>query len=193
MSGDDPRPASDASPLVRHLVELARQNVWANDRLHGACACLSDADRTAPRTSFFGSIHRTLAHILIVDLYYVGTLADGRAPYPAEDAEDHHPDYDALRAAQRASDRRLLGYCEALTPASLAGDVVFERDGGRLVPEHVVDVLPHLFLHQVHHRGQVHAMLSGTPVAPPQLDEYFLGLDTGMRAQELRRLGLPVR
>jgi uncharacterized damage-inducible protein DinB len=184
---------AETSALARHFVEMARQNVWANDRLHATCARLSNADRTAARTSFFGSIHRTLAHILIVDLYYVGTLADGRAPYPAEDAEDHHPDFDALRAAQAAIDRRLLGYCEALTSERLAGDVVFERDGGRMVGEHVVDVLPHLFLHQVHHRGQVHAMLSGTPVAPPQLDEYFLCMDTQLRATELRRLGLPVR
>ncbi len=184
---------AETSALARHFAEMARQNVWANDRLHAACARLSDADRTAARTSFFGSIHRTLAHILIVDLYYVGTLADGRAPYPAEDAEDHHPDFDALRAAQAAIDRRLLGYCEALTSERLAGDVVFERDAGRMVGEHVVDVLPHLFLHQVHHRGQVHAMLSGTPVPPPQLDEYFLCMDTELRAAALRRLGLPVR
>ena|SRR5689334_10835805 len=179
--------------LGRHFVELGRQNRWANDRLHAACARLPDAERKAPRTSFFGSIHRTLAHILVVDLYYVGTLADGQAPYPADDEEERHPDFDRLRAAQEASDRRLIAWCEALTPERIAGDVTFVRDGGRRVPERVVDVLPHLFLHQVHHRGQVHAMLSGTSVAPPQLDEYFLTLDTELRADELRRLGLPVR
>lgn len=186
------RDPSSAS-LGRHFVELARQNLWANDRLHAACARLSDADRTAPRTSFFGSIHRTLAHILVFDLYYVGTLVDGHAPYPSDDEEERHPDFDRLRAAQSVSDRRLIAWCEALTPERIAGDVTFVRDGGRTVREHVADVLPHLFLHQVHHRGQVHAMLSGTSVAPPQLDEYFLGLDTELRAAELRRLGLPVR
>jgi uncharacterized damage-inducible protein DinB len=73
------------------------------------------------------------------------------------------------------------------------GEVVLEREPGRKVRERLADVLPHLFLHQVHHRGQVHAMLSGTPVAPPQLDEYFLGQDSELRAAELRRLGLPLR
>jgi hypothetical protein len=29
----------------------------------------------------------------------------------------------------------------------------------------------HLFQHQIHHRGQAHAMLSGTSAAPPQLGE----------------------
>jgi uncharacterized damage-inducible protein DinB len=26
----------------------------------------------------------------------------------------------------------------------------------------------HLFAHQIHHRGQAHAMLAGTPLPPPQ-------------------------
>ena len=185
--------SADASALGRLFVEMARQNVWANDRLHAACTCLSDHERTAPRSSFFGSIHRTLAHILIVDRFYLGMLVDGRAERPADDAEDHHPDYHALRDAQAACDRRLLAYCEALTPEQVAGEVVLEREPGQKTHERLADVLPHLFLHQVHHRGQVHAMLSGTSVAPPQLDEYFLGMDKALRVGELRRLGLPVR
>jgi uncharacterized damage-inducible protein DinB len=188
-----PDATAQAGALARLFVEMARQNLWANDRLHAACASLSDQARKAARTSFFGSIHRTLAHILIVDLFYLGMLVDGRAERPADDAEDHHPDYDTLREAQAACDRRLLAYCESLTPEQVVGEVVLERDPGRKVRERLADVLPHLFLHQVHHRGQVHAMLSGTPVAPPQLDEYFLGQDAGLREAELRRLGLPLR
>jgi uncharacterized damage-inducible protein DinB len=59
--------------------------------------------------------------------------------------------------------------------------------------ETVSAVLAHLFQHQIHHRGQVHAMLSGTHVPPPQLDEYFLDQDAHLRAEELQTLGLPVR
>jgi uncharacterized damage-inducible protein DinB len=32
------------------------------------------------------------------------------------------------------------------------------------------EVLAHLFNHQTHHRGQAHAMLSSTKLAPPSLD-----------------------
>ena len=46
------------------------------------------------------------------------------------------------------------------------------------------------FLHQVHHRGQVHDMLSATPVAPPQLDEFLLAEDATIQAKEMTRLGL---
>ena len=51
-------------------------------------------------------------------------------------------------------------------------------------------MLAHLFVHQIHHRGQVHAMLSGTGVAPPQLDEFFLSQDAALRRPELAALGL---
>ena len=43
--------------------------------------------------------------------------------------------------------------------------------------ETIGNTLLHLFQHQIHHRGQAHAMLAGTSVAPPQLDEFFLEFD----------------
>ena len=50
-------------------------------------------------------------------------------------------------------------------------------------------VLAHLFMHQTHHRGQVHAMLCGTPVKPPQLDEFLLASDARFRVEDLKALG----
>jgi uncharacterized damage-inducible protein DinB len=47
----------------------------------------------------------------------------------------------------------------------------------------------HLFMHQTHHRGQVHAMLAGTAVRPPQLDEFLMPSDADLRAAEMAALG----
>jgi uncharacterized damage-inducible protein DinB len=57
------------------------------------------------------------------------------------------------------------------------------------VTDRVGDILMHLFQHQLHHRGQAHAMLSGTRVAPPQLDEYFLSADREVADRELAGAG----
>jgi len=46
---------------------LARFNEWANERIYGACAKLSDEDYKKDRRAFFGSIHNTLNHLLVVD------------------------------------------------------------------------------------------------------------------------------
>jgi uncharacterized damage-inducible protein DinB len=50
-------------------------------------------------------------------------------------------------------------------------------------------LLAHLFQHQIHHRGQVHAMLAGSPVAPPPLDEFFCAGEARLRAPEFAALG----
>jgi uncharacterized damage-inducible protein DinB len=172
---------------------MARNNAWANHRLYEACARLGDAERRAPRTSFFPTIHATLSHILVVDWYYVDALEEGgRGPALYADPEPI-ADFAELRAAQRDVDRRLIAWCERMTDTSAAAAVVLEREAGARHPERVADVLAHLFQHQIHHRGQVHAMLAGTSVTPPQLDEYFLREDAARRADELRTLGLPTR
>jgi uncharacterized damage-inducible protein DinB len=50
-------------------------------------------------------------------------------------------------------------------------------------------LLLHLFQHDIHHRGQAHAMLSGTSVKPPQLDEFFSIAEAPLRAAEFEQLG----
>ena len=81
-----------------------------------------------------------------------------------------------LAGAQRAADRRLIALCSGLTDAQLDGPVQVPRRDGILV-DRIGRILAHLFQHQIHHRGQAHAMLAGTPVPPPQLDEFFLAYD----------------
>ena len=181
-----------AMALVAHFRAMARNNAWANHRLLEACAGLGEDDYKARRTSFFPSIHLTLNHILLVDWYYLDALDNGgrrwRELYALGD--EPCPTFAALRQAQTAADRRLIGYCDGLGGAAVDAVVVLNRPGDARHPERISDVLAHLFQHAIHHRGQVHAMLAGTKVRPPQLDEFFLAQDAPLRAAELEALGL---
>jgi uncharacterized damage-inducible protein DinB len=47
----------------------------------------------------------------------------------------------------------------------------------------------HLMTHQIHHRGQVHDLLSGTDVKPPQLDEFIVADDAAARSEDMAQLG----
>ena len=144
----------------------------------------------APRTSFFPTLKATLNHNLTVDWYYVDALeGGGRGPALYADPEPC-AGFAALDAAQRAVDRRLIAYCDGLDAARAGATVVLIRASDQRNDEPAAGVLAHLFVHQIHHRGQVHAMLSGTPVAPPQLDEFFLAQDAPLRRAELDVLGL---
>lgn len=169
-------------------------NAWSNHRLLVACAGLDRDAYEATRTSFFPSIPLTLNHILTVDWYYLDALVKGgkgRSVFEPEYPMPAHADFAALAGAQRESDRALVDFVNRLDEGALDAPVDLERTDHVQV-EKAVDVLFHLFSHQTHHRGQVHAMLAGTKVAPPQLDEYWLRAELPLREAELRELGLPL-
>ena len=185
-----------ATGLVRHVVAMAHNSAWANHRLLSACEALTPAEFAAPRTGFFPSLRATFNHIYVVDLYYIDALEglDALRHYsqPDPDFADAH----SMRLAQTASDKRLIAFCERQTETTLDVDCVLPRPNRTPPPTRVGAVLAHLFQHQIHHRGQAHAMLSSTKVAPPQLDEFFLAGEehlrrVELRALDLRALGLP--
>ncbi len=179
-----------SSAALCYLRAMALNNLWANHRLLGACARLGQDELEAPRTGFFPSLIRTLNHILIVDRYYVAGL-EGRSIGPGEafGNEVPCPTMASLRPAQAEVDRRLVAVCRDLVPERLGEPVSLIR-ADHVQVERLDRVLLHLFQHQVHHRGQAHAMLSGTSIPPPQLDELFPAEDAPLRAADLAELGL---
>ncbi|HVH44506.1 MAG TPA: DinB family protein, partial [Labilithrix sp.] len=46
---------------------MARYNRWMNDKVYEVAEKLTDAERKEDRGAFFGSIHRTLNHLLLAD------------------------------------------------------------------------------------------------------------------------------
>jgi uncharacterized damage-inducible protein DinB len=173
---------------VALLRVMARANRLANHRLHGAVQALSYDDYHAPRTGFFPSIAKTLDHILAVDLYYIGCLAGDADPaahwhgfVPAATAAE-------LAARQAASDERLIALLDAMDHAGAEAIVAMPRSD-HVQRDRAAFMLLHLFMHQTHHRGQAHGMLSGTAVAPPQLDEFLMPSEAQLRRADMAALG----
>jgi uncharacterized damage-inducible protein DinB len=167
---------------------MAYNNGWANHRLIAACMHLSQADFVAPRSGFFPSLRATLNHILIIDRFYVDAMEGGTLGPAAWANQEPCDTAIMLRTAQSEIDRRLIAVVERLDSAGLDRVVEIHR-GDRIQRERMDRLLLHLFQHQVHHRGQAHAMLSATGVAPPQLDEFFAAGEAPLRAAEFAELG----
>ncbi len=176
-----------AFDAVRVFRKLAYNNALANIRLHRACAALQPGEFEAKRTSFFPSIKSTLNHILTVDWFYVDALEGGTLGLRAFDIEAPFDKLEDLSRQQADVDRRLVVLCEGLMPETATRTVAIQRSD-RIQRERADDVLSHLLQHQTHHRGQVHAMLAGTSVAPPQLDEFIVADDARFRDAELAEL-----
>lgn len=175
---------------LAHMLRIqAHANALANHRLHASMAPLDRAALHAPRVSFFPSLIATLNHILNVDGYYIAAL-QGKADadrcwkdfVPADDLPE-------LALRQRLSDAALITCCSTLDAAACERIVDMPRGNGRIQRDLACHVLAHLFMHQTHHRGQLHAMLSGTAVAPPQLDEFLMASEGHLRGGDMAALG----
>jgi uncharacterized damage-inducible protein DinB len=177
--------------MPSHLLTLramAYNNAWANHRLLSACNELTQSEFEAARTGFFPSIRATLNHVLVIDWFYVDALEGGKLgptawanPTPCATVQELH-------AAQAAVDRRLIAWCGSLDENG-PERIIHVHRGARVQSERADRLLLHLFQHQIHHRGQAHAMLSDTRVRPPQLDEFFSAAEAPLRAAEFEQLG----
>jgi uncharacterized damage-inducible protein DinB len=172
---------------------FARNNAFTNERLHAAIARLTPEAYVATRTSFFPSIHETAWHILLVDAYYLDAITGGgrgrRIDEDYTSLKDRRS-HAAIRAAQHEMDAKQIAFVATLTEEDLARVIAIERED-HVDRETIGDTLMHMNTHAIHHRGQVHAMLSGTDVKPPQLDEYFLAFDKPTAERELAVAGFP--
>ena len=175
--------------LADFLRVQVRANRLANRRLHAAMAPLTRAELHAPRIGFFPSLIETLNHVLSVDQYYTCALygePDGASHWARFVPADDLP---ALSECQRVCDERLIAFCDALDAAGCARGVAMDRGEGRVQHDCVANVLAHVAMHQTHHRGQLHAMLSATAVAPPQLDEFLMPSEAHFRVADMAALG----
>lgn len=170
----------------RMLRRMARNAQLANRRLDLACCALGPGEWEAVRTSFFPSLKETMVHLLNADRYYIDAVR-GERPAPAEAGGRATA---VEFAAERADvDAWFAAFTEDLAPSDLTRRVTIAWPE-KTLSETLGDTLLHVFLHGQHHRGQVHTMLSGSSVAPPQIDEFTLADDPESRTADLAALGL---
>jgi uncharacterized damage-inducible protein DinB len=156
-----------------HYRMFGHYNAWANRRLYDAAARLTGEQYRADRGAFFKSVHGTLNHLLATDRIWMRRFTgEGDAP----DRLDAilFEKFDELRGAREAEDRRIVDYVDRLDDIRIAGTIKYRRVS---TPEEFVQplapALAHWFNHQTHHRGQVHALLTGLGGDAPELDLLF--------------------
>jgi uncharacterized damage-inducible protein DinB len=146
--------------LAKQVQIMAAYNRWMNDKLYAVCAQLTDEERKLDRRSFFGSIHRTLNHLLLADRVWFGRFI-GR-PFKVQGLDQElYADFAELRVERAATDREIEDWTRTLTDAALASKLEYQSivNPAPRVSDLWVCVT-HFFNHQTHHRGQVTALLS---------------------------------
>lgn len=126
------------------------------------------------RPSFFGSIVKTLNHVLVCDRLWFGRI-EGKAPGVSRLDEVLYEDPQALYGAREDFDAHIIRTIDGWDEARLAATFRYANMAGEIFEQPLHPVLTHVFNHQTHHRGQVHQMLSESGAEPPAIDLiYFL-------------------
>lgn len=157
---------------------MSRYNAWQNNSLYREANVIGQDARRLDRGAFFGSIHQTLAHILWGDQIWMHRFEGWDAPpQDFKDNIDTPPAWDDLCETRQAFDAQLSTWADGLTDADLSGDMSWYSGATQ---SHVTRsralLVSHMFNHQTHHRGQVHAMLTAVGAKPDDTDLPFMGL-----------------
>jgi uncharacterized damage-inducible protein DinB len=149
---------------------FAHYNAWANGRLYAAVALLAPEQYRADRGAFFKSVHGTLNHLLATDRIWMQRFT-GKGDAPNRLDAILFERFHELRAARETEDRRIFDFVDSLDDARIAGTIKYRRvSSPELFEQQLAPALAHWFNHQTHHRGQVHAMLTGLVGEAPELD-----------------------
>ncbi|SEN88207.1 Uncharacterized damage-inducible protein DinB (forms a four-helix bundle) [Rhodospirillales bacterium URHD0017] len=156
---------------VDFVRRMARYNRWQNENLYGAADGLSDEECHRERGAFFGSIHRTMYHLLWADQTWMSRFRSTPPPAPFADLVGLHGEWVALKDARRDFDGEIIGWADGLASEWLAGTHTHVSPSmGREVTTPRRLLVSHFFNHQTHHRGQIHCLLTQAGRKPADTD-----------------------
>jgi len=156
---------------------MARYNAWQNAQIARAIDGVRLRVLTEDHGTFFSSILGTLNHILWADRVWLHRLrvTDSRPDCGIDESVALTPTGPAWAAARFATDGRIGAWARRVHSIDLTGTLTwFSAASGAEVTSPVAACVAHLFNHQTHHRGQVHAMMTRAGLEAPVTDIVFM-------------------
>jgi uncharacterized damage-inducible protein DinB len=156
---------------VDFVRRMARYNRWQNENLYGAADGLTDEERHRERGAFFGSIHRTMCHLLWADQTWMSRFRGTALPAPLADLAGLYREWGSLKGGRHDFDAEIIGWADGLASDWLTGTHShFSPSLGREMTAPRWLLVSHFFNHQTHHRGQIHCMLTQAGRKPADTD-----------------------
>lgn len=157
--------------LLTQFKLLAHYNQAMNQRQYAAAALLSTMQLNQDQGAFFKSVIGTFNHILVGDLIWLKrfahyTLANQALlglvakPTPQTLNAILINNLEELSQERAIIDQVLIAWINDLTEADLETCLAYKNMQGLDLNRRLSDLITHLFMHQVHHRGQVTTLLS---------------------------------
>jgi uncharacterized damage-inducible protein DinB len=148
-----------------HL-EFIRYNAWANRRLLAACEALTAEQLAAGGPGAYGTIARTLEHLVDTESFYTLLLSGQGVPAPFDWKASPPPTVAAIRAYYERVAQALLAAAAQVTPET----VVHQRWQGGEASYKALALLIQAVNHGVEHRTNITTILSSLGVPTPEVD-----------------------
>lgn len=159
------------------IVAMAHYNQWQNNNLINAADQVSDEDRQRDLGAFFNSIEKTFNHILWGDKIWLSRFGDFSPPRTTslEASLSEGGTWEEFKAERRALDQKMIEWTSKFDINTLPSEIKwFSKAINQEISRPTAILLPHLFNHQTHHRGQIHAMLTRLGQKPGATDLPFM-------------------
>lgn len=157
--------------MLNQLILLAEYNQLMNQRQYNAVTKLSTEELNKDTGTFFKSVLGTLNHLMVGDIVWLKRFAEH--PSSTETLayllEIDTPlsldtllftELEELRAERNRIDEVIVNWVQGLSEADVESCIEYKNMTGRSFNKPLGSLINHLFMHQVHHRGQVTTLLS---------------------------------
>lgn len=155
-----------------YCLTMARYNAWQNRQLKASFQTLTPAALKLDRGAFFGSLLGTANHLLWGDLMWMSRFAGTEPPGGRiDDTPALTASREEWEIARFRADADILIWADRVKSVDLAGHLTWYSgavDCEMSRPKALC--VTHMFNHQSHHRGQIHAMLTAAGTAAPVSD-----------------------
>jgi uncharacterized damage-inducible protein DinB len=147
--------------------ELLEYNSTVRQRYFDTLCRLPWEEFTKNREASFHSLRNIFLHTMGAIDYWLDFLQQEKK-YARRDFEEYKT-YEEVRAYMEHVEERMTRYLNSLPPKGLEKTYITEDDWKKTVTVTTEDVLLHVFEEEVHHRGELIALLWQINVEPPSM------------------------
>lgn len=146
------------------LVELIRYNNWANAQIIAVCLKITAEQLATAAPGTYGSIHRTLGHMIHAEADYIGRIT-GKRPQPTFKWEDGPAVADIAAFAEHVA-AALLDVVQHVPPTQM----VHEVKDDLTMDYQARQLFMQAINHGIEHRTNITTILAGLGIATPEID-----------------------
>ena len=147
------------------ICELLKYNEKIRRQYFDSFTQLSWEEFTKNREASFHSIRNIFIHTLNVVDYWLSFLQ--KKDFHAHKKFDEYELFDEVRAFMEQVEKKTCDYLNSLSAAKLRETYTANDDSGKPIQVTAEDILIHVFEEEVHHRGELIALLWQMGIEPP--------------------------